>query len=337
MSIDRWVNAVHCGDALEILQELPAESIHACVTDPPFGINLDNREWDDFEADEYQAWSKCWGSRVLRVLKPGAHVLAFAHPRRVHRLMMGFAEAGFEPRGFHAWLHANSFPKGRNVKQAIRSRGGYSDELASEWDDWHTEPKSTFDPIVRFRKPIDAPSVEENVLKHGTGALNIGATRIPTDDEWEGGSYPDADGGHTLQGSKDGALNEQNSGSHEEGRFTPTSILDERQAKRLDRHFENSNGEGPSKYYYVSRASKDTRTISGELDEPHPATKPIPLLEWLVSLVTREGQIVLDPFSGSGTTIKAAQNLERSFVGIEQAEKWCEVANKRIETAGETC
>ena len=65
MSIEEWVNDVHCGDAMEILEELPRESIHACVTDPPFGINLDNREWDDFEIDEYQRWSARWGSLIF--------------------------------------------------------------------------------------------------------------------------------------------------------------------------------------------------------------------------------------------------------------------------------
>ena len=52
-------------------------------------------------------------------------------------------------------------------------------------------------------------------------------------------------------------------------------------------------------------------------------------MEWLIKLVTREGQVVLDPFAGSGTTCLAAKGLHREFVGIERQDKWADVARVR--------
>jgi site-specific DNA-methyltransferase (adenine-specific) len=62
----------------------------------------------------------------------------------------------------------------------------------------------------------------------------------------------------------------------------------------------------------------------------HEAQKPVALLEYLIKLVTREGQTVLDPFIGSGSTIVAAKNLNRKYIGFEIAESYCEVAKKRV-------
>jgi site-specific DNA-methyltransferase (adenine-specific) len=86
---------------------------------------------------------------------------------------------------------------------------------------------------------------------------------------------------------------------------------------------------GPSRYFYTSKASKAERTEDGKIENAHPTVKPIDLMEWLVTLVTKENQIVLDPFTGSGTTCKAAKALNRQFIGIEQQAKWADVARVR--------
>ena len=52
-------------------------------------------------------------------------------------------------------------------------------------------------------------------------------------------------------------------------------------------------------------------------------------MEWLVKLVTAEGQIVLDPFAGSGTTCMAAKNLNREFIGVEQNDRYADIARVR--------
>jgi len=89
------------------------------------------------------------------------------------------------------------------------------------------------------------------------------------------------------------------------------------------------NPEGPSRYFYTSKATKAERTENGSIDNSHPTVKPQDLMEWLCKLVTAENQILIDPFAGSGTTCKAAKSLNREFIGIEKQAKWADVARVR--------
>ena len=66
-------NVVHTGDCFDVLQTLAAESVHAVVSDPPYGLAFMGRDWDDFEPKEYQEWCERWARECLRVLKPGGH------------------------------------------------------------------------------------------------------------------------------------------------------------------------------------------------------------------------------------------------------------------------
>jgi len=91
-----------------------------------------------------------------------------------------------------------------------------------------------------------------------------------------------------------------------------------------------SGSGGPSRYFYTSKASKSERTLDGKIDNPHPTVKPTDLMEWLVKLVTAEGQTVVDPFVGSGTTLMAAKNLNREFIGIEQNAEYADIARVRV-------
>ena len=121
----------------------------------------------------------------------------------------------------------------------------------------------------------------------------------------------------------------------------------------------NDNGGSTSRFFYCAKASKRERNIGCEELEPtrhadrniddgvggdnprnrtntpkqnfHPTVKPIALMEYLVKLVSREGQVVLDPFMGSGTTGMACKKLNRDFIGIEMMPEYMEIAKCRIE------
>lgn len=68
----------------------------------------------------------------------------------------------------------------------------------------------------------------------------------------------------------------------------------------------------------------------GTMDPVHPTVKPVDLLARLICWSTNVGEVVLDPFMGSGTTLRAAKDLGRRAIGIEIEEKYCEIAAKRL-------
>jgi site-specific DNA-methyltransferase (adenine-specific) len=65
----------------------------------------------------------------------------------------------------------------------------------------------------------------------------------------------------------------------------------------------------------------------------HPTQKPIEVMKWIVEKYTKEGDLILDPFAGSGTTCAAAELMGRRYIGIEISEEYCEIARKRVQEA----
>lgn len=106
------------GDCLERLRELPDCSVDACVTDPPYGLSFMGKAWD-YDVPQAEVWRE-----VLRVLKPGGHLLAFAGTRTQHRMAVQIEDAGFEIRDLIAWVYGSGFPKSLDVSKAIDKRGG---------------------------------------------------------------------------------------------------------------------------------------------------------------------------------------------------------------------
>ncbi|HSH42635.1 MAG TPA: site-specific DNA-methyltransferase [Arenicellales bacterium] len=150
------------GDCLAVLPTLPAESVHACVTDPPYGLSFMGKGWDHGVPGE-PYWRE-----VLRVLKPGAHLLAFGGTRTYHRLACAIEDAGFEIRDCVMWVYGSGFPKSLDVAKQ---------EGCEDWQGWGTALKPAWEPIIVARKPLEG-TVAKNVLAHGTGALNIDGCRV---------------------------------------------------------------------------------------------------------------------------------------------------------------
>jgi len=153
--------SLHIGDCLEVLKTLDAESIDAIVTDPPYGLSFMGKKWD-YDVPSTDIWQEC-----LRVLKPGGHLLAFAGTRTQHRMACRIEDAGFEIRDMIAWVYGSGFPKSHNLKD--------------DWQGWGTALKPALEPITMARKPLIG-TVAENVLEHGTGALNIDGCRVEAGD-----------------------------------------------------------------------------------------------------------------------------------------------------------
>ncbi len=108
---------------------------------------------------------------------------------------------------------------------------------------------------------------------------------------------------------------------------------EQREGGGLDTSYDDSGG--ASRFFYCSKASKSERTHDGAVENDHPTVKPVDLMEWLVKMVTAEGQTVLDPFAGSGTTLVAADNVDRRAIGIERNNEYAEIARERLQSVGD--
>ena len=141
------------GDCLDVLKEYPENHFDSCVTDPPYGLEFMGKEWDKLAMPEpgnlggfadgnkpsfervkhylpaMQEWHKLWAREVLRVLKPGACLLAFGGTRTFHRLTCALEDAGFEIRDCLMWLYGSGFPKSLDVSKAIGKAAGAEREV----------------------------------------------------------------------------------------------------------------------------------------------------------------------------------------------------------------
>jgi site-specific DNA-methyltransferase (adenine-specific) len=203
------------GNNLDILPTLADNSIDSIVTDPPYELGFMGKKWDSSGiAYSVELWQQC-----LRVLKPGGHLLSFGGTRTYHRVAVAIEDAGFELRDSIAWLYGSGFPKSLDVSKAIDKAAGAEREVmpqgsticadypnpcnghsetgkfsatvhalpsapstpeAQQWQGWGTALKPAFEPVIVARKPIEG-TVANNVLKWGTGGLNIDGSRIGTE------------------------------------------------------------------------------------------------------------------------------------------------------------
>ncbi|WP_242183260.1 site-specific DNA-methyltransferase [Sphingomonas sp. CARO-RG-8B-R24-01] len=353
-------------------------SIDCIATDPPYELGFMGRSWDKSGiANDAAMWRE-----AFRVLKPGGILVAFSHARTYHRMVCAIEDAGFEIRDQIMWLYGSGFPKGGN-------RDGKGSCL-----------KPAHEPIVVARKPLIG-SVAANEAMYGTGAINIDACRIHSDDAL-GGTY-------TVKRLKPGATLDKTGGNwrptdgveyHGEmkpGRW-PANIVHDGSDEVLAGFPAHAGGAAPAsgstrtdgfksramagsmngistpapfygdtgsaaRFFYCAKASKSDRdegldhldpqafvqfqTGNGEsgaassLSEGretqyrniHPTVKPEGLMRWLVRLYTPPGGTVLDPFTGSGSTGKAAVLEGLDFIGCELTDEYIPIARARIAAA----
>ena len=147
-------------------------SVDAIVTDPPYGLASGPTSFLEDATSGRGFMGKEWDRGVpgpafwreaLRVAKPGAYLLAFGGTRAFHRMAVAIEDAGWEIRDCVCWLYGQGFPKSLNME--------------SEWAGWGTALKPAWEPIIMARKPLEG-TVAANLLKHGTGALNIDGARV---------------------------------------------------------------------------------------------------------------------------------------------------------------
>ena len=486
---------VHHGDSREVLKGFADASIDSVVCDPPYALvsigkrfgaenaapaqvgksgayarasaGFMGQKWDTGET----AFDPAFWVEVLRVLKPGGHLIAFSATRTYHRLACAIEDAGFEMRDMIAWLYGSGFPKSHDVSKGIdkarndkpdihrvaafvaagrdaagftnrqidtefgfngmtghwtNSKGpqaqvpkwdqwerlktliGLSDDMdaevwrlngrkgtpgeawesaevlrtdegamsgwamdgttkfvdryvkapnsaaARQWQGWGTALKPALEPIVLARKPLIG-TVAANVLQHGTGALNIDASRIMADDG-EDRSRPPRTPNEILGGGKGTNLtaSEHNAkgrwpanvihdGSEEvTGAFPETGASSGAPRNNTTSLGSSSggiygagagfvgaghedNGGSTARFFYSAKADAADRCGS-----KHPTVKPVDLMAYLVRMVTPPGGTALDPFAGSGSTGMACLREGFDCILIEREAQYVADIHKRL-------
>ena len=367
------------GDCLEEMQRLIDDGVKvdAVVTDPPYHLTsiterfgkegsapaqhgtdgafarasrgFMGKEWDGGDiAFRKQTWALCF-----ELLKAGGHLLAFSGSRTYHRMAVAIEDAGFEIRDQIMWIYGSGFPKSLNIGKKIEGLEG-----------WGTALKPAHEPIVLARKPISEKSIADNVVKHGTGALNIDGCRIEPDDDAkirfrQAGSngvadvltrattttlYDPTSGRYPANVIHDGSeevlkmFPQTKSGklTSEQVSRTSSGVYDGgwKKTDESERVWGNDFGSA-ARFFYCPKTSTAEReqsvTQNGQdRNNTHPTVKPVELMRYLCRLVTPKGGTVLDPFMGSGSTGLAAKTEGMEFIGIEREQEYFDIATDRI-------
>jgi len=397
------INQIICGDSLIELKKIPNDCIDSVVTDSPYNLNFMGKDWDRTSITfDISLWRE-----VLRVLKPGSHLLSFGGTRTYHRMTCAVEDAGFEIRDCIMWVYGSGFPKSLNISKAIDKSKGKKIENKSEftdfskktdttkhirrfkkclecgkllfgqnpcecewrdykgqtfvgkqWQGWGTALKPAVELIVLARKPISEKNIAENVLKWGTGGINIDGCRIEHKE-----NLSVERNGHKLDTHNQGwgfkAVSRDNKGRfpanfiHDgsdevislfpnskgasKQHFNPVNIYKGNSFYKsktiLERDYEGYNDFGSAaRFFYCAKASTIERNKGLDRICGHPTVKPISLMRYLCRLITPPNGIVLDPFIGSGTTAIACKLEKFNYIGIELNSEYCEIAKKRLES-----
>jgi len=390
------------GECLDVLRGMPDNSVDSVVTDPPYGLAFMGKKWD-YDVPTEDVWRECLrvlkpgghllafaGTRTqhrmaVRIEDAGfeirdmiAWVYGSGFPKSLDVSKAIDKAAGAEREVVGSYTVGGTAAKGKRKGRAAAAADegsaiGCTKELsitapatpeAQQWAGWGTALKPALEPITVARKPLTG-TVAQNVLEHGTGALNIDGCRVEglhtytprltananlNDDGWKKigevagivtatGRWPANlihDGSEEVVGlfPETGASNSKaTKRPADSGHLSPSY----QRAQGYRPHYEREDGHdagmiqgygdtgSAARFFYCAKASKRDRDGS-----THPTMKPTDLMRYLCRLVTPPGGIVLDPFAGSGSTGKGAVLEGFQFIGIEREAEYVEIARARI-------
>ena len=378
---------VLCGDCVEILRSFPDNSIDSIVCDPPYGIGFMGKDWDHSVPTE--EWAReCY--RVLKhgghIVAFGAtraiHRMVCAledEGFEIRDMINWLYFSGFpksmdiskqidkmkgvdpidtgvpDPNCKGRKTNGESFVSGLlHQKNKTRERNIIkpATEEAQYWEGWGTALKPAQEPAILCRKPIEKGlNVSENVLKWGTGAINIDACRFGFGDPcWVGekekiprcsGLRADRKPATNLIQFRDSKVDQLVPNYNDLGRW-PANIYQCAKPSRSERETGLDDLQSKKGHEAVHRKEgtaglENPRAGAGrtanEVKNFHPTVKPTKLMAWLCRLLTPKGGIVLDTFLGSGTTGVSASMEGFKFIGTEMNPEYCDIALQRIKHA----
>lgn len=354
-------NKLILGDSEIVLSGIPDNSIDCIVTDPPYGYGFMGNGWDH-SVPKTDIWNEC-----LRVLKPGAFAFIMSAPRQdvLGRQIFCIEEAGFcvDFTPIY-WAYASGFPKLANVSKAIDKKAGAvrkiikrnpnsrencgisntiyesgtvgktayitlpATEKAKELDGSYAgfQPKPAVEVIIVAMKPLKEKTFTEQAESNKKGVTWLDDCRIPNQDNENADRLPanlvvsDAVlGGHSKFFDIDKWTE----------RYLPFLIVPKASKREKDAGIEGEIREIDTRTDRAKGSMVEKGLQPGK--NIHPTVKPLKLMSYLITMGSRPGDIVLDPFCGTATTCIAATILKRDYVGVEISKEYQEIALKRLE------
>ena len=316
-----------------------------------------------------------WAKACLHALRPGGWIAAFSSTRTQHRLTCALEDAGFQIRDVIAVAQFQGFPKSQDASKALDAHFGAEREVvgregrsggsalfggaknghgsditapatpeAQRFNGWGTALKPSYEPCILARKPMIG-TLAENLLAHGTGAINIDGCRFAYGDPAWLGPVNEMTGDHDRANGKPrtdtllyGTANAHRNPASELGRW-PANLYHAAKPSRGEREAGCEGLPALSGAETVERSEgsaglQNPRAGAGRTADSvhnvHPTVKPVQAMRWIVRLLTPPGGLCIDPFLGSGTTGIAAALEQRDFIGIEREAEYIAIARARI-------
>lgn len=302
--IDNFLDKIIPGDSLQILQQIPDNSIDIVLTDPPYFLDkLDNgwnfkkvndkrnqqvvtslpagMKFDTKQGKNFYEWYYKISTEIFRLLKSGGFFFSFSSPRLYHRMCSAIDDAGFEIRDNFIWLYTQNQPKAMSLDHFIDRFDITNEEkldLKEKLKGWKTpQLKSCFEPIAMGQKPTDGTFLN-NIVKNKIGLFNT-TVKI----------------GNNM---------------------FPSNVFSV-----------DPMGELIDRVFLLPKPTNKEKGISNN----HLTVKPVAICEYIIKLAAfSPDTIVLDPFVGSGTTAVVAKKLGYHYIGIDINPEYVAIAEKRL-------
>ncbi len=309
--MDLTVNQIICGDCLEVMKGLPEKSINLIVADPPY--NIGKAKWDKIK--NYIDWMGAVFLECQRVLKDNGSFYWFHNDMMQIKDLMRWIEDNtqFVFKQFIVWN--KRFPEARNkgfLDGFVETGGLRNYQQMAEYCLFYTfqdetglsqiyDNRDCFITIKEYlrneRKKTGLTLDEINIL---VGTASMAGRHYFADSQW---CFPIKEHYQKLQ----------------------TTGFFNREYEDLRREYEDLRYTFNNQKTHHSVWNYEVAKKLG-----HITPKPVAMIENIIKHSSNEGDIILDPFLGSGTTAIAALNTGRFFIGIEKEEKYVEIARKRI-------
>lgn len=308
MELDKII----CGDCLEVMRGLDAGSVDAIITDLPY-FEVADSDWDNQWKDrnEYLDWVVSLAHEWKRITKNNSSIFVFCDEKMEAYIQVRLDEI-FLLLNKIVWFKRNNLPqKNAHLLRTFAPMTERALFYTTQYDSTGWEAvkldMNNFMPLRQYFKEFQAAlglskkQIVERIGQRADHAFRYDSTQwdLPTPETYQ--ELISLNPNHGFVPKEYEALRKE--------------------YEALRRPFNADN-----KTWDVI----EFPIIGGDENTDHPTTKPLSLMTRIISVITNPGQIILDCCCGSGSTLIAAKQTGRHWIGIDISEEYCRLARKRV-------